>query len=88
MSTQHFLQIGKEASFSVAVFTENDIYSCGSRIQDIMVGHFTWRKRNEQLLNYQTWDLCTLNHRSRKARVCILNERNAPLLLSTETTGS
>lgn len=62
MSTQHLLKIGKEASFGVAVFTENDVYSFGSRIQDVMVGHFTWRKRNEQLLNYQTGNLYTLNH--------------------------
>lgn len=44
VNTQHFLKLRKEASFSVAVFTKDDIDPFGSSIQNIMVGHFTWEK--------------------------------------------
>lgn len=51
VDTQHFLEIGEEASFTVAVFTKNDIYPFGRSIQNIMVGHFTCPGGKSNVLN-------------------------------------
>lgn len=54
MSAQHISKVREKASFSVAVFTEDDTYSSGSSIQNIMMGHLTCQKRKAQILKYQT----------------------------------
>lgn len=71
VSTQHISKIRKKASFSVAVFTEDDTYSLGSSIQNIMVGHLTCQQRKEQIFKYQTQSAdysSVLNRNSRNSK--------------------
>lgn len=64
VSTQHISKIRKKASFSVAMFTEDDIYSLGRSIQNIMMGHLTCQQRKSKYLNIRHGICRMLNHKS------------------------